>query len=192
MLPDGLRRLILALQVILLKSNFQLCLPFDIFHQHQCESSIMSEGERRPIGEIQRTVAKDILRGIENLIKEAESATRPLEIDLYRSRLFEFFVTADGAGLIPDEQSIPVKPSTDEDQENVLSSDNLCRILAQRWGLDMAAREAAATQTRMGQEQVERMRLLWSVVRMWMEWSYAWKRWAEFHDSTSHTIEKSV
>ena len=25
------------------------------------------------------------------------------------------------------------------------------------------------------------MRLLWSVMRMWMEWTYAWQRWAEFH-----------
>lgn len=40
----------------------------------------------------------------------------------------------------------------------------------------MAAREAQAMQTRLPAEQLERMRLLWSVMRMWMEWSYAWQR----------------
>lgn len=150
----------------------------------------MSDGERRPIGEIQRTVSRDILRGIEQLIQEAEAATKPLELDPYRSRLFELFVTADGAGLIADEQTIPVN-SEDLQQDGDLSSDNLCRLLAKRWGLDMAAREATATQTRMNQEQIERMRLLWSVVRMWMEWTYAWKRWNEFHDDADHSIQQS-
>ena len=30
-------------------------------------------------------------------------------------------------------------------------------------------------------DQLAKMRLLWSVMRMWMEWDYAWERWAEFH-----------
>ncbi|MCA9036472.1 MAG: hypothetical protein KDA91_15160 [Planctomycetaceae bacterium] len=144
----------------------------------------MPDTERRSIDDIQRTVARDIVRGIEKLILEAEGATRPLEVDPYRSRLFEFFVTADGAGLIPDEQSVPVGQSVEtSENESDLNSDNLCRMLAQRWGLDLAAREAAASQTRMQAEQLERMRILWSAVRMWMEWSYAWKRWNEFHES---------
>jgi len=27
------------------------------------------------------------------------------------------------------------------------------------------------------------MRMLWSFLRMWMEWAYAWERWSEFHDA---------
>ena len=32
-----------------------------------------------------------------------------------------------------------------------------------------------------GESRTER--LLWSVMRMWMEWDYAWERWEEFHRS---------
>jgi hypothetical protein len=28
---------------------------------------------------------------------------------------------------------------------------------------------------------MNRMRSLWSMMRMWMEWTYAWDRWEEFH-----------
>lgn len=142
----------------------------------------MTEETPRPISDIQRTVARDILRGIDKLVQEAEAATRPLEVDPYRSRLFEFFVTADGAGLVIDDATVAVNQDPDDDaDEQDLSADGLCRLLAQRWGLDMAARESAALQTRLPKEQLERMRLLWSLMRMWMEWSYAWRRWAEFH-----------
>lgn len=146
----------------------------------------MSDVERSVSGEIERSVARDILRGIDNTILEAHAETRPLEVDPFRSRLFEFFVTADGAGLIPDDRSSGLQQDFDEPaDESDLSADSLCRLLAQRWGLDMAARESAAMQTRLPKDQLERMRLLWSVMRMWMEWTYAWRRWAEFHDAES-------
>lgn len=142
----------------------------------------MADETADTIGEIRRTVARDILRGIDKLLLEAEAVTRPLEVDPYRARLFEFFVTADGAGLITDDATVGVNHGLDDDaDEQDLSADGLCRSLAQRWGLDMAARESAATQTRLPKEQLERMRLLWSLMRMWMEWSYAWRRWEEFH-----------
>ncbi len=142
----------------------------------------MTEETTRSVGEIQRTVARDILRGIDKLLLDAESVTRPLEVDPYRSRLFEFFVTADGAGLIVDDATVGVNAGLDDDaDERDLSADGLCRLLAERWGLDMAARESVAQQTRLPKEQLERMRLLWSLMRMWMEWSYAWRRWNEFH-----------
>lgn len=142
----------------------------------------MTEETPRPISDVQRTVARDILRSIDKLVQEAEAATRPLEVDPYRARLFEFFVTADGAGLVVDDSTVAVNQDPDDDaDEQDLSADGLCRLLAQRWGLDMAARESAALQTRLPKEQLERMRLLWSLMRMWMEWSYAWRRWAEFH-----------
>ena len=127
-------------------------------------------------------VAREILNGIENLIEEAQANTKPLEVDPYRSRLFEFFVTAEGAGLIQDESQVPAFDQRDDDaNESDLSADSLCRLLARRWGLDMAASEAQALQTRLPADQLERMRLLWSVMRMWIEWSYAWRRWDEFH-----------
>ena len=135
-----------------------------------------------------RLIAKEILNGIEQLIEEAQAATRPLEVDPFRSRLFEFFVTADGAALIVDDSQVGVFDSVDEEAgEMDLSADSLCRLLARRWGLDMAAREAQAMQSRLPADQLERMRLLWSVMRMWMEWSYAWRRWNEFHAPQSES-----
>ncbi len=129
-----------------------------------------------------RFIAKEILNGLETLINEAQASTRPLEVEPFRSRLFEFFVTADSAGLISDETQTPAFEDIDEDaDETDLTADSLCRSLARRWGLDMAAREAQALQTRLPADQLERMRLLWSVMRMWIEWSYAWRRWTEFH-----------
>jgi hypothetical protein len=130
------------------------------------------------------TIARAILTGIEELITEAQSKTKPLEVDPSRSKLFEYFVAADEAGLIPDDSQVGVFQGFDEDEDSDslnLSADSLCRLLARRWGLDMAAREAQALQTRIPADQLERMRLLWSVMRMWMEWTYAWRRWAEFH-----------
>lgn len=135
---------------------------------------------------VRQTVAKKILDGIEKLAEEAQAATKPLEVDPYRSRLFEFFVTADGAGLVGDERSSSLGDSDERaDDETDLSADGLCRSIARRWGLDMAARDSAAQQTKLANDQLERMRLLWSVMRMWMEWNYAWCRWNEFHAGTS-------
>ncbi len=116
------------------------------------------------------TLADRILDRIEALIVEAEKNTRPLEVDPYRGQLFELFVTANGAGY--------TKEGADPD----LSADGLCRLLGARWGLASAARDSLTQQTRMPQEHLSKMRLLWSVMRMWMEWDYAWERWDEFHN----------
>lgn len=135
---------------------------------------------------VQQTVAQQILTGIESLIEEAQTATKPLEVDPYRSRLFEFFVTADGAKLVGDERSSKLNEGdASPDDETDLSADGLCRSLARRWGLDMAARDSVAQQAKLAGEQLEQMRLLWSVMRMWMEWNYAWCRWKEFHSEES-------
>lgn len=131
---------------------------------------------------VKQTVAQQILTGIESLIEEAQTATKPLEVDPYRSRLFEFFVTADGANLVGDERSSKLnEDDISPEDETDLSADGLCRSLARRWGLDMAARDSVAQQAKLAGEQLEQMRLLWSVMRMWMEWNYAWCRWKEFH-----------
>ncbi|MCA9057945.1 MAG: hypothetical protein KDA85_05580 [Planctomycetaceae bacterium] len=138
---------------------------------------------RTPDGPRQ-AVARGIMKGIDELIRDARDAVRPLEVDPYRGRLFELFVTADGAGLIPDDSTVSSNHGLDDEPDECdLSADGLCRNLASQWGLDMAARESAVAQTRLPKDQLEQMRLLWSVMRMWMEWSYAWRRWSEFHDA---------
>ena len=119
------------------------------------------------------TLADHILNRLEELIFDAERKTKPLELDPYRGQLFELFVMAEGAGY--------TKEGSDPD----LSADGLCRLLGARWGLAAAAREAMVQQSKMPQEQLAKMRLLWSVMRMWMEWGYAWERWPEFHGHTT-------
>jgi hypothetical protein len=123
---------------------------------------------------IEPSLAKSILSQIDLVVREAEESQRPLELDPLRSRLFELFVMADGADLIKEAQ--PGEPP-----ENDLTADSLCRSLAEQWNLGEAARESFASKTRLSAEQLSRMRLLWSVMRMWMEWTYAWQRWPEFH-----------
>ena len=118
-------------------------------------------------------LATRILNRVEELILTAERETKPLELDPFRSELFTLFVTADGAGY------------TREDSDPDLSADGLCRTLGARWGLANAAKSAVASSGRMSADQMSRMRLLWSVMRMWMEWTYAWDRWAEFHRETT-------
>ncbi|MBT4864949.1 MAG: hypothetical protein HON53_07525 [Planctomycetaceae bacterium] len=118
---------------------------------------------------VDRSLADDIIKRVTGLMVEAEDTGKPLEIDPYRAQLFELFVTAHGAGYL------------EEDAEVDLTSDELCRELADRWGLSHAVRESSASQQKLPTEQLAKMRLLWSVMRMWMEWTYAWQRWEEFH-----------
>ena len=114
-------------------------------------------------------LASRILDRVEELILLAERETKPLELDPLRSELFELFVTANGAGY------------TNEDSDPDLSANGLCRTLGMRWGLATAAKSAVESSGRLPAEHLSKMRLLWSVMRMWMEWSYAWDRWPEFH-----------
>jgi len=115
------------------------------------------------------SLAEGIVDGIELLVKAAQQATQPLEMDPHRSKLFELFVAADAAGYLS------------EDSEPNLTSDGLCHLLAERWGLSEAARHSVSQQTRLQPDQLDSMRMLWSIMRMWMEWTYAWNRWSEFH-----------
>jgi hypothetical protein len=121
------------------------------------------------------SLANSILDQIESVVQEAEQAGRPLEIDPYRPRLFELFVMADAGDLLKE------STSEEEPKKLDLTSDGLCRALAERWNLSDAVRQSNASQTRLPPAHLARMRLLWSVMRMWMEWTYAWQRWAEFH-----------
>ncbi len=115
------------------------------------------------------SLADDILSRVDELLREAIETGKPLEVDPARSRLFELFVTAEGAGYLLEE----AQPD--------LSADALCKALAQRWGLDSAAQAAFARQERIPAEQLSQMRALWACLRLWMEWTYAWRRWPEFH-----------
>jgi hypothetical protein len=124
---------------------------------------------------LEPSLARSIIEQIDRVVREAEEAGRPLEIDPYRGRLFELFVMADAADLLKE----PVKKA--DLQTNDLTADGLCRALAERWNLADAARESFMSQSRLPPEHLARMRLLWSVMRMWMEWTYAWQRWPEFH-----------
>ena len=117
------------------------------------------------------TLATRILDRIDELILSAERETKPLELDPLRSQLFELFVTANGAGY------------TREGSDPDLTADGLCRTLGQRWGLADAAKSAVDSSGRLPATHLAKMRLLWSVMRMWMEWTYAWDRWAEFHQN---------
>lgn len=117
----------------------------------------------------EKALVNNILNEVESLLIEAEKGNQPLELDPHRSKLFDLFVTAEGAGLVQDEEEGP------------LTADELCRQIAQRWGLDQAAQSSTAQQTPMSQDHVQKMRILWSAMRLWMEWCYAWKRWPEFH-----------
>lgn len=118
---------------------------------------------------LDRSLADDIINRVESLLREAEQAGKPLEIEPFRGQLFELFVTADGAGYV------------EEDAEPDLTADGLCRLLANRWDLADATLESIATQQKLPPDQLAKMRSLWSVMRMWMEWTYAWQRWDEFH-----------
>lgn len=109
-----------------------------------------------------------VLDELEKLVQHAQKENVPLEIDPQRSQLFELFVRAEGAGLVDEE-------------EGPLSADEICRQLADRAGLTEAARLSTVQQAKLPAEHLSRMRVLWSMMRMWMEWTYAWKRWSEFH-----------
>lgn len=118
-------------------------------------------------------LATRIVDRVEELILAAERQTKPLELEPTRGQLFELFVTANGAGY------------TTEESDPDLTADGLCRNLATRWGLADAAKSAVESANRIPVDHLSKMRLLWSVMRMWMEWTYAWDRWSEFHQETN-------
>ena len=123
----------------------------------------------------QSSLIRTIVDRIQSVLEEAEDQTKPLEMNPYRTSLFELFVMADGAGLLEE----TVEPN--------LTSDTIAAMLADRWQLRSAATETMQQEGQMPGESLSKMRLLWSFLRMWMEWSYAWERWAEFHDGESTT-----
>ncbi|HEX6984980.1 MAG TPA: hypothetical protein VF170_06365, partial [Planctomycetaceae bacterium] len=69
-----------------------------------------TDGRDAPLGET-------IVDRVEAILAEAEQTRRPIEIDPFRGRLFELFVTADAAGYLS------------EDADPDLTADGLCRRL---------------------------------------------------------------
>ena len=118
----------------------------------------------------QASLIRTVIDRLQLIIEQAEAETKPLEMDPFRSQLFELFVMADGAAMLDDK----LEPN--------LTSDSMAKILAERWQLRSAAVESMQQDSPLAQESLSRMRLLWSFLRMWMEWTYAWQRWREFHE----------
>lgn len=110
---------------------------------------------------------------VEDIMLEASQATRPLELEPSRSQLFSVFVESYQAGLVNDQAD----PN--------MTADGLCAALSARWGLKDTVQESVKSQSKLSGDQLSQMRSLWSVMRMWMEWTYAWNRWQEFHSPTS-------
>ncbi len=114
-------------------------------------------------------LAVTVLDQIEILLLNVERAGQALEVDPHRQRLFELFVLADAAGFLHD------------DAEHDLSSDGVARALAGRWEMARSLGGDIAAPSQLPPAQLAKMRVLWSFMRMWMEWTYAWSRWEEFH-----------
>lgn len=114
-------------------------------------------------------LAHDLVHQIDDLLQDAAGTGKPIEIDPHRTRLFEFFVLAEAAGFL------------EEGSAQDLSCDAIARELAARWDLAKNLGGGIPQPANLPPEQLGRLRLLWSFMRMWMEWSYAWQRWDEFH-----------
>ena len=112
---------------------------------------------------------KSIIDRVEAIVLASEEHHRPLEMEPARAELFDLFAAAAQAGAVSEE--------SDPD----LTADGLCQQLSLRWGLKNAAQAAANEQQPLNPDQLARLRSLWSVMRMWMEWTYAWERWPDFH-----------
>jgi hypothetical protein len=120
-----------------------------------------------------RALAEDIVDRIDNLLQSAQASGQPIEIDPQRSSLFELFVMSEATGFL------------EEGAQEDLSCDGIARALADRWKLARNLGGSLSPASAMPTEQLSRLKLLWSFMRMWMEWTYAWQRWEEFHNPTS-------
>jgi len=139
----------------------------DSLHQEQVMSNSQLKTSAPSPG---IALAQDIVDRIDELLLGAQRAGQVLEVDPYRERLFELFVMADATGFL-------------EGGEADLSCDAIGRELSNRWDLANSVGQGMAQPASLPTAQLAKLRLLWSFMRMWMEWSYSWKRWGEFHDS---------
>jgi len=118
-------------------------------------------------------LARDLVDRINEILQGAVASGRPLELDPERTQLFELFVMADAAGFLLPEA------------EHDLSCDGVARALAARWDLARNLGGSLPAPDTLEASQLRSLKLLWSFMRMWMEWTYAWQRWDEFHTAAS-------
>lgn len=118
------------------------------------------------------TLVRDLIDQIAEVLQSAATTGQPIELDPHRARLFELFVMAEATGFLS------------EGGEFDLSCDGVARELAGRWNLARNLGEGISQPTSLPPEQLKKLRILWSFMRMWMEWTYAWQRWPEFHQAT--------
>ncbi|WP_437186361.1 hypothetical protein SH668x_003510 [Planctomicrobium sp. SH668] len=121
-----------------------------------------------------------ILEQVDAILKNCEEAKRPIEMDPARSELFDLFATVEAAGGLVEDSPID------------LSADGLCQALAQKWGLKAATETSVRENSQLNTEQLSQMRILWSLLRLWMEWTYAWNRWSDFHNNDGSRITKTT
>ena len=114
----------------------------------------------------------DIVSGVAELLATAEREGGPLELDPYRSKLFDLFVMSDATGFLED------------GAEFDLTCDGVARELAVRWDLARRLASEGGQAKPPDPEQLKRLKLLRSFIGLWHEWTYAWQRWPEFHQST--------
>jgi len=125
-------------------------------------------------------LARDLVDRVDEILQDAVVSGQPLELDPQRSQLFELFVMADAAGFL--------QPDAAPD----LSCDEIARELAARWDLARSLGGALPPPDTLEPKQLRSLRLLWSFMRLWMEWTYAWQRWEEFHEPSSPTRTPAV
>lgn len=113
--------------------------------------------------------ASEIVDKIQVAVEDTLESGKPIELDPARGKLFELFAGAFAAGLTVE--------------NGPLGADELTRELGKRWGLDQSAQQSVASQQKLNDQDLAKMRALWSTLRLWMEWDYAWTRWAEFNGS---------
>jgi len=114
-------------------------------------------------------LARDLVDRIADVLQTASTNSQPIELDPHRAALFELFVMAEATGFLV------------EGSEPDLSCDGVARELAARWDLAKSMPGGLSQPSSLPPDQLGRLRLLWSFMRMWMEWTYAWQRWDEFH-----------
>lgn len=120
-------------------------------------------------------LAHDLIERIDDVLQAAVASGQPLELDPQRAQLFELFVMCDAAGFL--------EPGAEQD----LTCDGIARELAVRWDLARNLGGALPEPGSVEPAKLRPLRLLWSFMRMWMEWTYAWQRWEEFHQASSPT-----
>ncbi|MBI3861965.1 MAG: hypothetical protein HY290_08710 [Planctomycetia bacterium] len=115
------------------------------------------------------TLVRDLVDQISDVLQASHEQHQPIELDPHRARLFELFVMAEATGFL------------EEGGQFDLSCDGVARELAARWNLASSLGGGISQPSSLPPEQLGRLRILWSFMRMWMEWTYAWQRWPEFH-----------